>query len=141
MNITAKEVSTIPSLGHREAMTLAGAEYDRFISAVEALAPEDWSRQTDNDQWDVKAMVAHVRGMMDMNARVAEMFRQQRAAGRASKRNQTLAHRRAHCAPGPQVRAPARGRVDQRPSCHRAQGAGRPEADATVHQDSAHGPG
>ncbi len=63
MNVTARDVSTIPPLGHREAMTLDGAEYDRFISAVEALAPEDWSRQTDNDQWDVKAMVGHVRGM------------------------------------------------------------------------------
>lgn len=88
MNITDKEVSTIVPLGHREAMTLAGAEYDRFIFAVEALAPDDWGRQTDNDEWDVKATVAHVLGMMDMNARVTEMIHQQRGARRASKRTQ-----------------------------------------------------
>lgn len=61
MNITAKEVSTIPQLGHRQAMALAAAEYDRFVAAVDALAADDWDRPTDNDQWDVKAMVAHGR--------------------------------------------------------------------------------
>ena len=89
MNITAKEVATIPQLGHREAMALAAAEYDRFVTAVHALAADDWDRPTDNDLWDVKAMVAHVLGMMEMNAAVSEMVRQQRAAAKASKRNHT----------------------------------------------------
>ena len=89
MNITAKEVATIPALGHREAMALAAAEYDRFAAAVDALTADDWGRPTDNDLWDVKAMVAHVLGMMEMNASVREMVRQQRAAAKSSKRNRT----------------------------------------------------
>ena len=84
MNITAKEVATIPQLRHREAMALAAAEYDRFVAAVDALAADEWDRPTDNDLWDVKAMVAHVLGMMEMNAGIIEMIRQQRAAARAS---------------------------------------------------------
>lgn len=89
MNITAKDVATIPQLGHREAMALAAAEYDRFIAAVDALAAEDWGRPTANDLWDIKAMVAHVLGMMEMNASVLETVRQQAAAAKASKRNGT----------------------------------------------------
>ncbi len=89
MNITAKEVSTIPHLGHGEAMGLAAAEYDRFVAAVDALAADEWDRPTDNDLWDVKALVCHVLGMMEMNASVRETIRQQRAAAQASKRNGT----------------------------------------------------
>lgn len=70
-------------------MRLAAAEYDRFVAAVDALAPDDWARPTDNHLWDVKAMVGHVLGMMEMNASVIETVRQQRAAARASKRNGT----------------------------------------------------
>jgi uncharacterized protein (TIGR03083 family) len=89
MNSTAKAAPTIPQLGHREAMVLAAAEYDRFVAAVDELAADDWDRPTDNDLWDVKALVAHVLGMMEMNASVREMVRQQRAAAKASKRNGT----------------------------------------------------
>ncbi|MDQ3573457.1 MAG: maleylpyruvate isomerase family mycothiol-dependent enzyme [Actinomycetota bacterium] len=89
MKITAKDVATIPQLGHREAMALAAAEYDRFVAAVDALTADEWDRPTDNDLWDVKAMVAHVLGMMEMNAGVREMVRQQRAAAKSSKRNRT----------------------------------------------------
>ena len=89
MNITAKQIATIPPLRHREAMRMAAVEYDRFAAAVDALAADDWARPTDNELWDVKAMVAHVLGMMDMNASIIETVRQQRAAAKASKRNGT----------------------------------------------------
>jgi uncharacterized protein (TIGR03083 family) len=66
-------------------MELAATEYDRFLAAVDALSPEDWARQTDNDLWDVRAMLAHVLGAMESNASVIEALRQQRAAGAEAK--------------------------------------------------------
>lgn len=87
MTMTAREVSAIRPLERREAIALAGTEYDRFVTAVEALAQEDWSRPTDNDLWDVKTLVAHVLGMMEMSASVREAIRQQKAATGASRRS------------------------------------------------------
>ena len=87
MSMTAQEVSGIRPLPRSEAMALAGTEYDRFVSVVDGLGEDDWSRPTDNDRWDVKALVAHVLGMMEMSATVRENVRQQRAAGAAAKRS------------------------------------------------------
>jgi uncharacterized protein (TIGR03083 family) len=77
-------------MNHTEAMQLAATEYDRFIAVVDRLGPDDWSKRTDNELWDVKALVAHVLGMMDMNASIRESMRQQRTAGKAAKRNGTF---------------------------------------------------
>jgi uncharacterized protein (TIGR03083 family) len=87
VNTTAQDVSTIPALGRTEAMALAATAYERFADAVDGLSPGDWDRPTDNDLWDVWAMVTHVLGMMEMNASVRTTFRQQRAATKASKRS------------------------------------------------------
>jgi uncharacterized protein (TIGR03083 family) len=89
MSTTANDVSTTGRLPRGDAMALAATEYDRFVAAVDGLTPDDWSRPTDNDLWTVKDVVAHVLGMMEMNAAVREMVRQQRAANAASKRNGT----------------------------------------------------
>lgn len=85
MNTTAVDVSTIPPLRHREAMQLAATEYDRFVAAADALSEEDWSRQTANELWDVKAMLGHVLATMKANASIREMIRQQRLSGAAAK--------------------------------------------------------
>jgi uncharacterized protein (TIGR03083 family) len=66
-------------------MALAATEYDRFVAAVVGLRPDDWSRPTDNDLWDVKAMLGHVLGAMESNASVREAIRQQTAAAKAAK--------------------------------------------------------
>ena len=87
MTMTATSITEIPPLRHREAMARAATEYDRFVAAVERLQPDDWSRQTDNDQWDVKAVVAHVLGMMKMNASIREMARQRSISGKAAKQS------------------------------------------------------
>ncbi|HTJ76751.1 MAG TPA: maleylpyruvate isomerase family mycothiol-dependent enzyme [Acidimicrobiales bacterium] len=87
MTTTAQDVSTIPPLGRDEAMALAATAYQRFADAIDALAPGDWDRPTDNEEWVVRALVAHVLGMMEMNATVRETVRQQLAATRASKRS------------------------------------------------------
>ena len=65
---------------HDEAMELAATEYDRLLAAVDALDEADWTRQTDNDLWDVHAMLAHVLSTMESNADMEEAGRQQAAA-------------------------------------------------------------
>ena len=87
MTTTAQDVSAIPALGRAEAVALAATAYERFAEAVDGLSPGDWVRPTDNELWDVRATVAHVLGMMEMNASVREMIRQQRAAKSAAKRS------------------------------------------------------
>jgi uncharacterized protein (TIGR03083 family) len=65
---------------HDEAMELAATEYDRLIGVVDELDDADWAKQTDNELWDVKAMLGHVLATMDSNADPAETARQQAAA-------------------------------------------------------------
>lgn len=67
-------------MNHAEAMALAATEYDRLLAVVGQLSTDDWSRQTDNELWDVRAMLAHVLGTMDGNASPEETMRQQAAA-------------------------------------------------------------
>lgn len=86
MNTTAVRVDDIATLEHREAMALAETEYTRLLDVVSRLAPQDWSQQTDNDAWDVKAMLAHVLGAMKSNAKVREALRQQIVSGRLAKK-------------------------------------------------------
>jgi uncharacterized protein (TIGR03083 family) len=81
VNQTTIDVNTVPPLEHDEAMALAATEYDRLLAVVQQLAAGDWTRQTDNDLWDVHAMLAHVLGTMDSNASPDEQGRQQGAAG------------------------------------------------------------
>jgi uncharacterized protein (TIGR03083 family) len=79
---TAAAVDTIPPIRHREAMQLAAVENDRFVDAVRALPPGTWTAQTDNDEWDVRSMVAHVLGAMEANASMRENLHQLRCARR-----------------------------------------------------------
>lgn len=85
MNVTAVSVREIRPITHREAMVLAGTEYQRLIDAVHRLGPDDWTRPTANELWDVRAMIGHVVGMMKASARVRENLRQQRIAKRVAK--------------------------------------------------------
>jgi uncharacterized protein (TIGR03083 family) len=82
---TASDARTIPPLRHREAMQLAATEYDRLLAAVDALGQGDWHRPTVNTEWDVKAMLDHVLGMMEMNASMREQRRQVGASTKAAK--------------------------------------------------------
>lgn len=83
---TTLEVSTIPRLDHEEAMRLAAIEYERLLEVVDGLQAEDWSRSTDCELWDVRALVAHVAGAARSCASMKESFRQQLTAKRAAKR-------------------------------------------------------
>jgi uncharacterized protein (TIGR03083 family) len=74
-------------VNHDEAMGLAATEYERLLDAIDRLGPDDWGRPTDNDLWDVKAMLAHVLGTLESNASPDEAMRQQVAAAQAHATN------------------------------------------------------
>jgi uncharacterized protein (TIGR03083 family) len=73
-------VETIAPLGHDEAMALATAELDRLLALVDGLRDEDWSQQTDCTDWDVKAMLGHILGALELQADPEERTRQLSAA-------------------------------------------------------------
>ncbi len=65
-------------------MRLAREEYARFTDQLRALGRDEWRRPTCCAAWDVHGMACHVTGMAEMAASPVEMFRQLRAAGKAS---------------------------------------------------------
>ena len=85
MNATATPVDQLHPFTHRDAMEVAATEYDRLVDAVRQLEPDDWTKQTANAEWDVRAMIGHVVGMMKASAQVRENLRQQRHAKRVAK--------------------------------------------------------
>ena len=83
MNATITEVTEIPALhhDHDQAMDVAAVEYRRLLDAVAELGPDDWSRPTDCAGWDVKAMLGHLLGMLELLGDRAEFGRQVAIAG------------------------------------------------------------
>jgi uncharacterized protein (TIGR03083 family) len=67
-------------IGHREAMRLAETEFARIVSQLRALSPEDWSRTTVCELWDVRAMAGHVLGMAEAQASVRQFAHDFRVA-------------------------------------------------------------
>ena len=81
MNTTIA-VDEIPTLDHDDWMAVAAAELERLVAALEDLTPDDWTRPTPCTGWDVRAMVGHLLGMMELGADRAELQRQVGAATR-----------------------------------------------------------
>ena len=71
-----------PRLPRDLAARLAADEYDRLLSVLRDLGPDDWTRATECPGWDVRAMAGHVVGMARMAAGLRETLRQDRAARR-----------------------------------------------------------
>ena len=69
-----------PSLDRPTAMRLAETEYRRVQDVLAGLRPADWSAPTDCPGWDVRAVVAHLLGMVEMAASLRDQIRQNRAA-------------------------------------------------------------
>ena len=67
-------------LSHEEAMDIAETEWTRLLTVVDALRPPDWSRQTDCTDWDVRSMLGHILGALEMQADPGERMRQVTAA-------------------------------------------------------------
>lgn len=72
-----------PALDRREAMRLAADEYDRVVSQLRSLSPQDWQAPSGCPPWDVRALAAHMLGMAEMAASLREQLRQMRKAKRA----------------------------------------------------------
>lgn len=84
MTRTAAAPPRTPALDRAVATRLAATEYDRFVELLRSLQPADWTRQTNCPGWDVRAMAAHVLGMVEMAASLREQRRQGKAAGARS---------------------------------------------------------
>jgi uncharacterized protein (TIGR03083 family) len=69
-------VERIAPLTHEQAMEIAGAEWDRLLGVIDSLRPEDWARPTDCTDWDVRAMLGHILGALEMQADPVERVRQ-----------------------------------------------------------------
>ncbi|GAA4227570.1 uncharacterized protein (TIGR03083 family) [Streptosporangium album] len=81
---TSTAVESLPLLDRRQAAVLAAAENGRFVDVVRSLSTEDWTKQTDCPAWDVRALVAHVLGMMEFTISIRQLVHQQRAGNRAA---------------------------------------------------------
>jgi len=76
MTITAPSRPRIPALPRGTAMRLAATEYQRFADTLRSLGPGDWATPTECPGWDVRAIAAHVLGMVEMAASIRETSRQ-----------------------------------------------------------------
>lgn len=75
------------AVDHDMWMALATTEYARLDDLLRALAPGDWAAPTDCVEWDVRAMVAHLVGAAEGNARVVEGVRQAMVGRRRYRRD------------------------------------------------------
>jgi uncharacterized protein (TIGR03083 family) len=87
MRSTITPLDGIRTIGHREAMAIAATEAARLVDIVDQLELADWSRSTDCAGWDVKALLSHVLGAMEANAKLREFVHQFRVATRAAKQS------------------------------------------------------
>jgi uncharacterized protein (TIGR03083 family) len=78
--MTVMPVEEIPALEHEEAMDLAAADYDRMLTLVDRLDGPDWTQPTDCSGWDVKAMIGHLLGMLELQADPEDRMRQLKMA-------------------------------------------------------------
>jgi uncharacterized protein (TIGR03083 family) len=69
-------------LRHRDWMTLAAEEYRRLDALLAELGDEDWTRPTDCDEWNVRAMVAHLVGAAKAGSSIRELLHQARGGRR-----------------------------------------------------------
>lgn len=77
-----------PLQRYDEWLAAAEEEYARLLALLGGLAAEDWSRPTDNEEWDVRQTVAHLVGAAEGNASLREAVRQLRLGRRAKRPGQ-----------------------------------------------------
>src|SRR5437588_7814887 len=63
--MTERSVTSIALLDHDAAMRLAAMEYERVGALLRSLGPNDWTRSTECEGWDVRAMASHIVGMAE----------------------------------------------------------------------------
>lgn len=82
MTMTGSSTVRVAAISHDQAMRLAATEYQRFLDLLRSLEPEDWTKPTDCPGWDVRALAAHLLGMVEMAASLWENLRQMTLARR-----------------------------------------------------------
>ena len=82
MTMTVPSTARVAAMSHDRAMRLAATEYQRFLDLLRSLQPRDWTTPTDCPGWDVRAMAAHLLGMVEMTASQWENVRQTALARR-----------------------------------------------------------
>lgn len=81
----ATSVDTIPPVTRAEAELLAATEYRRVGAQLRTLGEDDWTKPTDCELWDVRAMAGHSVGMMSDFTSLRSVMRLVRAATKAAK--------------------------------------------------------
>lgn len=74
-------IESIQRIDRAEAPRHARIAYQRVIDLLESLSETDWTRPTDCEGWDVRAMAAHLAGAARFSASIREA-RRQAVAGR-----------------------------------------------------------
>jgi uncharacterized protein (TIGR03083 family) len=74
--MAATAATEAPVLDHDAWMAIATEEYRRLSDLLRSLDEAEWSLPTDCPGWDVRAMVAHLCGAAEGNARLRESLRQ-----------------------------------------------------------------
>ena len=83
----SRSAPRVAPIDHDDAMRLAATEYARGEEILARLDAAQWAAPTVNTGWDVRAMVGHMIGMMEMMSTVPKLIRQQVAAQRAARRS------------------------------------------------------
>jgi len=69
-----------PALDRSTAKRLMAREYERAVEQLRSLSDDEWRMDTCNTGWNVRALAAHMLGMVAMAASVPEQLRQMRGA-------------------------------------------------------------
>ena len=77
---TASTAPRRPALDRATVKQLMATEYQRVVEQLQSLSADEWQADTCNTGWDVRALAAHMLGMVAMAASVPEQLRQMRAA-------------------------------------------------------------
>jgi len=72
--------TVLAPLPHDEAIALLDTELQRNLDLMRSLSDDDWRRQTECPDWDVRRMYLHVLGACESGASVLEFAHQARAA-------------------------------------------------------------
>lgn len=99
MRPTITDIADVRPIRGDEAAAVARAEYGRMSEVLRELGPDDWRRQTPNDEWDVRALVGHLTRSVEQYAAPLAMARSQvvaklraRRSGRPEVDEWTAAH-------------------------------------------------
>jgi uncharacterized protein (TIGR03083 family) len=73
------DVASITPIGHSEAAALGSTEFGRVVELLRSLDAADWTRPTECELWDVRAMAGHILGMAEIQASVRQFIHDFRA--------------------------------------------------------------